>query len=86
VRMHNQSTHENTSDNHEQLEPILLIAPPAVLAFLRDYSKLDPSITNAYVPLSNRLLDANDDCSEGGNLISTHVKCSLILSLNNTLI
>ena len=46
---------------------VLLIAPPAVLAFLRDYSRLDPSIADSYVPLSNRLLDDFDSCTESGN-------------------
>ena len=43
--------------------PILLVAPPSVLAFLREYAELiDPSLSLAYIPLSCRLLDPLDKC------------------------
>ena len=54
--------------NNEDIDSgkVLLIAPPAVLAFLRDYSRIDSSIEDSYVPLSNRLVDDFDACTESG--------------------
>jgi hypothetical protein len=44
--------------------PIVLIAPPSVLAFLRDYSLVDKDnlIRGSYIPISSRLFDKKDLC------------------------
>lgn len=43
--------------------PLLVIAPPSILAFLQDYcSKIDSTLTSCYVGLSTRQFDNNDDC------------------------
>ena len=56
------STHPLLFQPSPASQPIVLIAPPAVLAFLRDYSLLDLSVAGSYLPISNRLLDETDDC------------------------
>lgn len=44
-------------------EPLLVVAPPGVLAFLRDYSSsLDKSLSEAYIGVSCRDFDPHDDC------------------------
>jgi ribonuclease Z len=43
-------------------DSVLVIAPPSVLAFLRDYSLVDTSIAGSYYPMSCRLIDESDTC------------------------
>jgi ribonuclease BN (tRNA processing enzyme) len=47
--------------------PVVLIAPPSVLAFLRDYSLVDKDnlIRGSYIPISSRLFDKKDLCGVG---------------------
>lgn len=42
--------------------PLLVVAPPSILAFLYEYECLFSCIKDAYLPLSTRLLDASDPC------------------------
>jgi ribonuclease Z len=46
------------------VQKILVIAPPSVLAFLRDYSTIDSSVLDSYYPLSCRLIDKSDRCTK----------------------
>lgn len=55
------------SQNNSTWPPLLVIAPPAVLAFLQEYSDIDSTIRDSYIPISTRLLDAYDLC-EGGDV------------------
>ena len=59
----NQIIGDRPGGNVNPVFPILLVAPPSVLAFLREYAELiDPSLSLAYIPLSCRLLDPLDKC------------------------
>jgi hypothetical protein len=58
---------DSASSNEESLEfiPLVIIAPPIVLLFLKDYEVIDSSIAGSYVPLSTRQLDPYDSCVNG---------------------
>ena len=43
--------------------PLVVIAPPAVLAFLTEYAALDAAVDGAFLPVSCRQFDPNDDCT-----------------------
>ena len=62
--------HNNNED--KDIGKVLLIAPPAILAFLRDYSRIDPSILDSYIPLSNRLIDDYDSCTDPGIILTIY--------------
>jgi hypothetical protein len=50
-----------------EFSPLLLIAPPSVLAFLRDYCLLDEEglVRGSYIPVSSRQFDKRDSCANG---------------------
>jgi ribonuclease BN (tRNA processing enzyme) len=50
-----------------EFSPLLLIAPPSVLAFLRDYCLLDKGglVRGSYIPVSSRQFDKRDSCANG---------------------
>lgn len=50
------------TDRSTLFEPLIVIAPPSVLAFLVEYAALDSSIVGAYVGVSCRSYDSFDDC------------------------
>ena len=43
-------------------EPLIVVASPSILSFLRDYSEVDTYIIGAYTGISTRLIDPFDDC------------------------
>jgi ribonuclease BN (tRNA processing enzyme) len=45
------------------LEPLVVIAPGSVLAFLREYTALNGYLDGAYVAVSCRAFDPHDDCT-----------------------
>ena len=57
---------EIDSDRND-FHPVLLIAPPSVLSFLRDYCALDNRglVRGSYIPVSSRQFDKRDNCKNG---------------------
>ena len=56
------SSKSSSASSHTEVEPLIVIAPPSVLAFLYEYSLLNPTMQDAYIGVSCRAYDPDDSC------------------------
>ena len=56
------SSKNSSAISHSEVEPLIVIAPPSVLAFLHEYSLLNSTMQDAYFGVSCRAYDPDDSC------------------------
>ena len=63
----NEESEMDSDSDRNDFHPVLLIAPPSVLSFLRDYCALDNRglVRGSYIPVSSRQFDRRDNCKNG---------------------
>ena len=70
---------KNEYGESEEFHPLLLIAPPSILSFLRDFCELDTGglVHGSYIPVSSRQFDKRDNCKNGDSYWQDIVKENL---------
>jgi ribonuclease BN (tRNA processing enzyme) len=74
-----ESKFKNEYGESEEFHPLLLIAPPSILSFLRDFCELDTGglVRGSYIPVSSRQFDKRDNCKNGDSYWQDIVKENL---------
>ena len=82
MHMHMQSSN-NWSSNDKRLEPLLVLAPPAVLRFLYCFvHEVDPSLRGSFIGISNRILDSRDQLVFGDQTFDFNYHQDMYLCCN----